>query len=228
MLPAEAVAETSEGVARLAALPPAERTAAVVNAYAGCLHQAGVVEAERQQLIVEQWPELLTPGPTGTVTPHGPVAAGLVTGMTSRDLAHLSCGALERTAISGGGVAGVLAPGDRWLPLIDAVDPRVAADEATRPFRVARDGPDAGRRDGRPHGPCDGHRRPAAAEGLAWLWALVTRLTSAWAPRDLWLSRAAAQARVRAATVEQDSPRRSDPRYDPPAPAPHRWHRPLM
>jgi len=69
VLSAEAVAATPEDLARLAALPAAERTAAVVTSYATRLHEAGVVEADRRQLLVERWPELLVTAATVPTVP---------------------------------------------------------------------------------------------------------------------------------------------------------------
>ena len=70
VLSAEAVAATPEDLARLRALPAAERTAAVVTAYAIRLHTAGAVEAEQARLLVERWPELLSTRDTLPVDPR--------------------------------------------------------------------------------------------------------------------------------------------------------------
>jgi len=70
VLSAEAVAATPEDLARLRALPAAERTAAVVTAYAIRLHTAGGVEAEQARLLVERWPELLSTRDTLPVDPR--------------------------------------------------------------------------------------------------------------------------------------------------------------
>ncbi len=71
VLSAEAVADTPEELARLQALPAAERDAAVIAGYAGRLHEAGAVEADQRRLLDEQWPELAAAPQPQAAAPEG-------------------------------------------------------------------------------------------------------------------------------------------------------------
>ena len=70
VLSAEAVAETPEELDRLLALPASERDTAVVAGYAARLHEAGVLEAEDRQLLVQRWPEFRDPDRAQTAGPN--------------------------------------------------------------------------------------------------------------------------------------------------------------
>jgi len=141
VLSAEAVADTPEELARLQALPAAERDAAVIAGYAGRLHEAGAVEADQRRLLDEQWPELAAASQPQAAAPEGesvgagrggaggrretvPVgaAAEVVSPApaTGQTVAGTSGGKLD-AALAKGRPANEAAPLPAWVPAARAV-----------------------------------------------------------------------------------------------------------